>query len=251
MPLRVPERVHLMPVGFEEDRIFLTAEQLKADEVVLVVNRDDDEEALRHRNIAIEELEDRGYDPDIVETDIFDLYASLGAFASQIHQYSHEEVYVNISTGSKITAVAGMVAAMMNDVHAYYVKAKEYREDDVPRGVADIIELPRYPIQSPDFQHIQILDHLLENERETLTKSDLIDFADAHNLQFVNRDVGRKAKYRLLDSHVLEPMLNEGYVTISEEGRNRVVEITEKGKDLVSAFRYMLDMPDNQTRLPA
>lgn len=246
MSLEVPERVHLMPVGFEEDRIYLTAERLRADGVVLIVNRGDDEDALKHRQSVIDELEDRGYNPRVVETNIFDLYASLGTIASEIHRLSHNEIYVNISTGSKITAVAGMIAAMMNDVAAYYVKAEEYREDDVPRGIADIIELPRYPIQAPDPQHIQVLGHLEDHLGESITKSDLIDFADQNNLKFVRRDVSRKAKYRLLDNHILEPLLNEGYLTISEEGRNRVVKITPKGRDMVDAFGYLLDLDNDQ-----
>ena len=32
----VAERVHLIPVGYENDRIVLTAEQLRADRVVLL-----------------------------------------------------------------------------------------------------------------------------------------------------------------------------------------------------------------------
>lgn len=234
-----------MPVGFEEDRICKTADKLNADEVVLVVNREDSKEQGRHRENAEKELRKMGYDPVIEECNIFNLYQSLGMIAELIHRYEDEEVYVNIATGSKVTAVAGMIAAMMSRANAYYVRAKDYKEDEVPRGVKDIFELPRYPIDSPSLQHILVLDHLKDKEDEPTTKSDLIDFAESEELPFLSdRDVSRKAKYRLLDNHIIEPLLNDGYITISEEGRNRLVDISPGGENMIEAFGFMLEQTD-------
>lgn len=255
MPYQVPDRVHIMPVGFEEDRIFKTADELKADKVVLVVNKGDSKKEREHRRIAIEQLEKLGYDPTIVESDIFDLYASLGDIAKIIEEYSEHDVHVNVSTGSKVTAIAGMIAAMMTGANAYYVKARDYLSDDVPRGIDTVFQLPHYPIQSPDIQHLEVLKHLEENEMLDVTKSDLIDFSEKKNLQFIaDRDVSRKAKYRLLDSHIVEPLLNQGYIQITEKGRNRLVDISEDGRDLVRAFGFLIQegyKGDNEQKFPA
>jgi hypothetical protein len=242
MPYQVPDRVHIMPVGFEEDRIFKTAEVLKADQVVLVVNRNDSEEERAHRDVAEAKLRELGYEPEIVDCDIFNLYESLGAIARVISRYEDEDVHVNVSTGSKVTAIAGMIAAMMSRANAYYVRAEEYKNEDVPRGIKDIFELPRYPIEKPDLQHILILKYLNENSHQKLTKSDLIDFSELQEFQFIsNKDVSRKAKYRLLDNHIIEPLLNDGYITISEEGRNRIVDISDEGANLIEAFGFMIE----------
>jgi hypothetical protein len=242
MPYQVPDRVHIMPVGFEEDRIFKTAQELKADQVVLIVNRNDSEEERVHRDVAEAKLRELGYDPEIVDCDIFNLYESLGAIARVISRYEDEDVHVNVSTGSKVTAIAGMIAAMMSRANAYYVRAEKYKNEDVPRGIKDIFELPRYPIEKPDLQHILILEYLNESSRQKVTKSDLIDFAELQGLQFIsNKDVSRKAKYRLLDNHIIEPLLNDGYITISEEGRNRIVDISEEGANLIEAFGFMIE----------
>jgi hypothetical protein len=260
MVLDVPDRVHIMPVGFEEDRIYLTAEKLRADKIVLLVNEDDTAEERKHRDQAERELQKRGFDKvtdlphdesgveenerlyQTKNCNLFDLYRSLGTIAKTIHQFDQEEVYVNISTGSKVTAIAGMIAAMTNQATAYYVKATEYKLDDVPRGIEEIFELPHYPIDSPDLQWIYILEYLQDNKGKNVPKSDLIDFADEHELpDFDREDISRKGKYRLLDNNIVDPLLRQGYIDVSQSGRNRIVSITDKGEDLLEAFGYMIE----------
>ncbi|MDZ7849877.1 MAG: DUF6293 family protein [Halodesulfurarchaeum sp.] len=229
-----------MPVGFEEDRIFKVAEDLKADKVVLIANRGDSDDARKHLEKAKQKLIDMGYDPLVKECDIFDLYESLGLIANIIAQFSDDEVYVNVSTGSKVTAIAGMIAAMMTGANAYYARAKEYRSDDVPRGIDTIFQLPNYPIESPEKKHVLVLKYLEKNGEIDVTKSDLIDFAENSGLKFISdKDVSRKAKYRLLDNHIISPLLNRGYIRIEEKGRNRLVSISNDGRDFVEAFGFM------------
>ena len=242
MAFNVPDRVHIMPVGYEEDRVYKTAEKLKADEVILLQNIDDSEEGEEHFKNAKQGLEDRGYSPRIEACDIFELYDALGAIASLIDEYREDEVYVNIATGSKVTAIAGMIAAMTTDATAYYVKAEQYREGEVPKGVANIEELPRYPIDAPDMEELAVLSYLDETGNKRITKSDLIEFAEHEELPFIaNRDITKKGKYGLLDTHIIEPLQNDGYLTVSKDGRNRVVSITEAGEDLLQAFGFMVN----------
>lgn len=243
MSFDMPDRVHIMPVGFEEERIYKTADILKADSVVLLVNRDDDDNERVHLEKVLAELRNQGFEPRIEECNIFNLYDSLGTIASLIREYSEEDVYVNISTGSKVTAIGGMIGAMINDATAYYVKASEYREGEVPKGVDDITKLPNYPIESPDMQQISILKYLKDTkDQESVTKSNLIDFSEDNSLSFISEEeISRKAKYRRLDNHIVDPLLNEGYIRVEEEGRNRVVVITEAGEEMVEAFGHMID----------
>lgn len=245
--LEVPDRIHIMPVGYEEDRIYLAADELKADEVVLLVNKDDSDQDQKHLRVVKDELLDRGYEPRTVPCDIFNLYESLGTIASIIHEFDEEDIFVNVATGSKVTAIAGMIAAMTNEATAYYVKASSYKEDDIPRGVENIIKLPRYPIESPETQHIKILNFLLNHEYDTITKSDLINFSDENNLQFLSgKNITKKGKYRLLDNHIIQPLLRKGYIQVSEEGRNRVISIKKEGKELVEAFGYLIETEENK-----
>lgn len=242
MGLNVPDRIHIMPVGYEEDRIYKTAKKLNADEVVLLQNFNDSEEGKEHFSEAKQGLEDRGYSPRVEMCDIFELYSSLGAIASLIDEYEEDEVYVNISTGSKVTAIAGMIAAMTNGATAYYVKAERYREGDVPRGIANIEQLPRYPIDAPDLQELAILSYLNETANKRVTKGDLIEFAEQEQLPFIaNRDITKKGKYGLLDTHIIEPLQNDGYLTVSKDGRNRIISVTQAGKDLLQAFGFMVN----------
>ena len=60
----------------------------------------------------------------------------------------------------------------------------------------------------------------------------------------MDRNVGGKGKYRLLDTHLLEPLQQEGYVDIVKEGRTKRVEITDAGRQAIQAFRFLIDLDD-------
>lgn len=247
MSFEVPDRVHLMPMGYEEQRIYESASRLKADRVVILKNDDGDEDGREHHKNAVKGLEERGYDPKTIYCNIFDLYETIGTISRLIREFEDQDVYVNISTGSKVTAIGGWIAAMIFDATPYYVKAKTYKEGRPPEGIDTITELPRYRIQAPDPSHVMVLDYLNEVEDQGVSKSKLIDFSEERELPFIaGKDISRKAKYRLIDNHLIEPLLTEGYIDISQEGRNRFVHITEEGKEMVDAFKYLLEDWENR-----
>ncbi|SFS56289.1 HFX_2341 family transcriptional regulator domain-containing protein [Halostagnicola kamekurae] len=240
---KVENRVHIMPIGFEFDRAHLPAKELKADTVILLMHEsDDDDEEDRIKEIQ-DKLDEYGIDSEKDKCRLFNMYDALGMIAEKINEFSSEDVYVNLSTGGKVTAIAGMIACMVADATPYYVQAKDYGPTP-PEGVAEITKLPRYPIDSPDYQEIAVLNFIKErtSEDSAPTKGELIEFGEEIGLPFIaDHDVEQKGKYRLLDNHVINPLEDDGYVTTEKKGREKIVKLTSDGQNTLHAFRYLIE----------
>ncbi|MFB6074447.1 MAG: DUF6293 family protein [Haloarculaceae archaeon] len=238
----VPERVHLMPVGYENDRIVLPAERLRADRVVLLQYADETDHP-SYADVVRERLDAAGVTHETVPCDIFDLYDSIGTVAEVATEFADHDVFVNLASGSKVTAIGGMIACMATGATPYYVRAERYAaetDDDTAEGVREITELPTYPMDSPDRQQVAAMDYLA-TEGPT-SKRDLIAHGEEAGLPFVaDYDAdSRKGKYRRLDSHVIDPLAEREYVALDPVGRTTRVSLTDRGADTLRAFRYLL-----------
>ncbi|SFS03412.1 CRISPR-associated protein (Cas_Cas02710) [Halomicrobium zhouii] len=246
----VTERVHLMPVGYENDRIVLAAERFRADRVVLL-EYDDETDHPSYAETVRERLDQRGVDHESVACDVFDFYDSIGTVAELATRFSDHDVYVNLASGSKVTAIGGMIACMATGATPYYVRAERYAaesESDTAEGIRAVTELPTYPMESPDPQHVAVMDYVAREDGAR--KRDLITYGKEAGLSFVadHDAANRKSEYRLLDSHVLDPLRENGYVTVRERGRSKLVELTDAGENTLRAFRYLLDDPAGDRR---
>lgn len=243
MGLSVPNRVHIVPVGYEYERIVHPAEELRADIVVLIGHEEDAEgsDGDEHLKDAVMALEDLEIDVEARECDIFDLYSSMGAIAESIADHGGDEVFVNVSTGSKVTAIAGMIASMVLDSTPYYVRAKDYEKD--PNEIEDFTELPTYPIDAPDAEQVDVLQFIdrFSRKQGPPTKGEIIHFSEQINLDYVSQNVAGKGKYRLLDTHIVEPLKQRGYIEESKQGRNKIISLTEDGRAALEAFQWLID----------
>jgi len=243
MSMSVAERVHVTPVGYENDRVVLPAERLRADRVVLLPHEDETGHP-SYVGAVRERLDERGVAHETVPCDIFDFYGAIGTIAETATAFGGDDVFVNLASGSKITAIAGMIACMATGATPYYVRAERYAaetEGDVAEGVRSLTELPTYPVDVPDEQHVAVLAHLAEEGE--VRKSDLIEFGREAELPFIaDHDAANaKSEYRLLDSHVVRPLAERGYVDVRAVGRSKRVTLTEAGENTLRAFRYLLN----------
>jgi len=241
--MSVTTRIHIMPVGYEFDRIVLPAQELRADRVILL-DSDDERGAPRYTEDVCEALDEARIDYELVDCDIFDLFDSLGTIAELATEFENDDVYVNLASGSKVTAMGGMIACMATDATPYYVRAEKYAEQTdsgVSEGVAEITQVPTYPIERPSRQHVAVLDYVATSG--TTTKKDLIEFGEEADLPFIAdyESTEPKGKYRLLDSRILKPLVENEYVEIEEVGRTKRVSITENGENTLQAFQYLIN----------
>lgn len=243
MELSVPDRIQIMPVGHEVERVTAAAARFKTDKVILITHNENDEtadECLAEIKQTFDETGVEYADPRFCN--LFDLYDSLGTIAQAIYEHRDDDVYVNTATGSKITAIAGMIASMVTDSTAYYVRANKY-DRETPYDIVSYDELPHYPIDHPETEQIATMEYIKRIEATagvSPSKGELIQFAEANELGYMDRNVAGKGKYRLLDTHIIDPLLNEGYIDTVKEGRKSLITLTESGRNAVQAYQYLI-----------
>lgn len=253
-PSPVARRVQIVPLGFEYARLKTPIMEWRADVVVAIEYSQSTQEIPYIRRLLSElEANDR-IDLRLRECDIFDLYDTLGTLTGAISEYPDDAVYVNLSAGSKITAIAGMIACMATDAIPIYARP-DYGPDGtrIPseplhEAVAETFELPRYPIDRPSNTLLLFLAYIdaetTESERgryRGVSKKGLIEFAREQGFAFVSESEAttEKGYYRLLDTHIVAPAREKGYVTVEKVGRTKFVSLTPEGENALEAFRHL------------
>lgn len=243
--MRVRERVHVAPLGFEYDRVLLPAQNLKADVVYLLEhNLPDATDPWYHEELR-EELEESDMELERRDCNIFDLYETLGTVAEIISERTEDDVYVNVSSGSKISAIGGMIACMATGATPYYAHPLSYGREDlekpepVSEGLEDISELPAYPVDAPSEEKVAVLAYI--SQQDYATKEDLIEFSESEGLEYISESEAesKKAKYRLLETNIISPLSEDGYIEINQVGRTKRVSLTPAGENALKAFGYL------------
>ena len=246
LDMEVRTRVHIVPLGYERDRVVVPPVRLGAD-VVVLVNHAGDDPADRpdYYTDIYAAFDEAAIQVVEVTADIFDLYDALGTIAGQIQAYAHDDVYVNLATGGKVTAIAGMIACMVTEAATpYYVSAATYgdhQQEPVAQDVTSISNLPTYPIDAPVPEQVQLLAYIADEE--PVSKKELIAYAERQELPCLADYDGSdpKGKYRKLDTAVLDPLVADGAVSLDQQGRRKVARITPDGENTLRGFRYMID----------
>ncbi|WP_436347498.1 HFX_2341 family transcriptional regulator domain-containing protein [Natronorubrum sp. FCH18a] len=265
--MNVVKRVHIVPLGYEYDRILEPIRAQRADLVYLLADeRTDDggDSAVTadYHDDLLAELESTVPDVETRRCDLGDVYAVLGEVTTIAAEHADDTVSVNVSGAGTIPAIGATMACMdvSTDAHAYYVEPSDYahegEREPISTGVAEIERLPTYPIDSPTPDQVAIMGFLADpdawdgyHEARTTPpkKKDLIEYARDRGLSFMadrrppeERGGEDKGAFRVLDTHVLEPLEADGYVTIESVGRRRVVELTEQGGNAYRAFKHKL-----------
>ncbi|GAA0515920.1 hypothetical protein SAMN04488066_11539 [Halorubrum aquaticum] len=247
--LDVPRRIHIVPLGYEEDRIVEPVIDADADEALLLEPDPDDEGVDRpsyHEDVR-ERLREADVRTETIECDIFNLYSSLGTIAEVSNRFRDHSVYVNLASGSKVTAIGGMIACMVTGAVPYYVRAETYaggEERPVASGAKPPETLPKYHIEEPEREHVAVLDHVAD--AQPVTKRDLIEYGRREGLPFVERyetegvQNPERGYYRRLNTRIVEPLRERGFIEIEKHSKYQYVSLTESGENHLRAFRYLL-----------
>ena len=251
----VPRRVQVVPLGFEYARLKEPILQWRADVVVAVEYSESERELPYLQRLLSELADDERIDLRVVECDIFDLYDTLGTLTEAIGAYPDDEVYVNVSAGSKVTAIAGMIACMATGARPIYARpdygsdAERIPDEPLHEAVADTFELPRYPMDRPSETVLAFLDYVDRHTTETETgryrgvhKKELVEFALDEEFAFVaeSEATTEKGYYRLLETHVVAPAREDGFVSVERIGRRKFVTLTSAGENTLRAYRHVV-----------
>ena len=243
-------RIHVAPVGFEVDRIVLPAIKMKADRVWLIVHSEPHTDKGDKFVKSIEaRLDDARIECLQAQADRIDLFDILRALRIIVLREKGNSILVNVSVGSKIQAIASMMACMMFKdiamIKPYYVVPQRYNSSSVKEerqeteGLKDIIGLPEYKIEIPEDKLIRCLDIINKRTDGKITKRELKDLAIEQDLIHIDdkRNVGKRATeysdqagYMALNKNLIEPLLDWRFITESKIGSHHIVSLTDDGK---------------------
>lgn len=251
-----PRRVHIAPVGYDIDRVVLPLVKMAADRVWLVKERNEKEDnGLEYFQGITKDLQDRLPSCemkiktcDLINRDLFDI---LRAYREIIEEESGNHIFINVSTGTKIHSIAGMLVSMIfkdeqKDISPYYAIPENYKGQTesgltVVTGCRDIYRIPSYKIERPREDLIDVLKIIqdLTGNDARLTKNVLIERLDeSHYLDLQarrdrsNRDE-KSAKYRALDRKYILPLEDWNFIEIVGNGKRKEIRLTDEGRNIL------------------
>lgn len=251
----VPRRVHVAPVGFEVDRVVKPILEMSGEAAVLFAQlKDRDRGGLFLRRVT-KNLENRGVAVDVVREDIYDLYRCTHRIAQVFRERRGDNLFVNVSSGSKIQAFSGFLATMLVrsegiDVTPYYAEPAEYTaplRKPISRGLEEILPMPKLALQTPGTELRAAMRVLMT---EPMSKADLsirlaqLGVLDSSKLTAQGRPVDERARVSLqaaVDLRVVRRLEELQYVRVVRRGRKAVVSLTTLGISV--AQMYAMDEP--------
>jgi Family of unknown function (DUF6293) len=238
-------RVHIAPVGFEVDRIVLPASNMRADRVWLIIHSDSiDDAGQPFSKLISERLEKDQIEFKMEYADRTDLFDTLRVLRRIILKEKNNAILVNVSVGSKIQAIASMMACMMFkdevDILPYYAVPEKYvnipREQETA-GLKKVLKLPEYKIETPPNHLIHCLKIIHERSDNRIANKDLRDQALARDLIHVERDKNYdQSAYMALKTNLIEPLLKWKFVRVEKIGRRHDLVLTEDG---LNALKFL------------
>lgn len=162
---------------------------------------------------------------------------------------SNDDIKVNVSAGSKISAIAGMMACMFTDADPLYIVPEGYGEDTVSYGMEEIIGLPAYPIGEPDYQLIEVLEfiheHQEDNGSEGVLLKDIGNFLLENDLPAVegsDKEPGEGEKiYSIVRNKIISPLVEQGLIDETPLQGGVHIRTTQKGQEMLKLGRTFLN----------
>jgi len=249
-------RIHIAPVGFEVDRIVLPLEKYLADKVWLLSDEFENEGQL-FLDQVIERIEDFdnhcSYQIKRHNVENRDLFSAMKPIREIIQEESSHQIFVNVSTGTKIQAIAGMMACMMfksgdSQPTPYYAIPNKYSHNrekgkQMTSGLKDVVCLPDYRIEKPDDTLVRTLEIIigLSEGNKSVTKKELNNALLENGIiqtQKIGSDLDQSQKvsaYQRLDRKIIIPLQNIWKcISIEGKGRGARISITPNGENILT-----------------
>ena len=237
-------RIHIAPLGFEIDRITIPLKQTKADKLWLLShdNRSKDLSGPYLEKIK-NECKKLGIEVQISYSNRLNLFSTIKSIKDIIEKEKDNYIYVNVASGSKIQAIACMMACMVlkecENLKPFYAEPESYAAFEGKQqsfGIRDTIPLPIYEIQTPKPKLLQALKIISEHKNQKITKKEMAEIAEEQELIVINseKDNHSQARFASLDKNIISPLENDWkFIEVEKIGRNRWIKITQEGKNAV------------------
>lgn len=236
-------RIHIAPIGFDPvQRITSPLIEQRADRVYLVSRSKQGDPAsgiVRQVEAALAKY------PSIeikrVYAEIWDLFSCLEKYRD-IFQSEKEgnHIYVNVSTGSKVLAMAGMLSCMLWKGTPYYAKL-DYEDGGPDKGadkrkVTGTDFLPVYQIHMPSAESLLVLSIINKAGGKTSKKELIEQLQEVRMIPRFQPSQPRSAPHGRLRA-ILDPLETQWhFVQVKSWGRKSEVSLTEQGNSALRIF---------------
>ena len=244
-------RIHLAPVGFEVERVVEPVVNDRADRVYLVT-RDGDDAARPFVAEVQRRLAKARWPVDVrvVPTPIWDVFGALGVYRKVFESEGRSDrnaagvtpIRVNVSTGTKITAIAGTLACMLWRGEPYYVQvSRAWYSGLTPkvRPVNDVVQsvdpVAVYELRAPGHELVDVLE-ALEKAGGMLRKRDLIRALALDRPSDGGRVPSAQAQHSRLRSRLLPLEAKWGFVSAEPAAGRGRVRLTPQGRLALTLF---------------
>jgi len=235
-------RVHIAPLGFEIDRIMLPIKQTKADKLYLIVHeKTAEDKSGPYLKKITSECKKLNVDLELSYANRLGIFNMIKLVKEIIQDNAKNYIYVNVASGSKIQAIACMMACMIlkgcTNIQPFYAEPEKYAAFEGKQqsfGLKDTIPLPTYEIQTPKQKLLDALNILYIHDKQRMTKKEMAEICEENKLIVVNAEDENHSQVRFasLDKNIIEPLEKQwGFIEVEKIGRNRWINITEEGKN--------------------
>jgi hypothetical protein len=243
-------RVHIATVGFKVRRITEPLIRERADKVYLITKSHEDK-ALPYLEKILKILRKEKYlQVEKRTTDIWNLYECLQTYKSIIKEEQEKggkntQIYINISTGSKISCIAGTMACMIWKGTPYYAHIEYNDKRDPADGLPDedvtaIEDIPVYSINRPKPESLavlKILGNTKEGKPKMMKKGRLIEELEEAGIIDKNASIGAKhSKLKGLLNSISIAGSDNPLVEVEYKGKQSNVILTPQGESTLKIF---------------
>lgn len=256
MELTGQKKVHIVPMGYEIDRIELPLKEIGADRVYLLTDENEKEVGLRY----LKELDHRikkiinTKDFKVSVCPMWDFQKLMSLICELVRKEKLDGnfVYINVSSGSKLSAIAGTLASLMYGAIPYYAQVKKYNIETpdnegeeilgITSGVTKILQIPSYSIEKPPDELINALAILSKNNGRMSQKEYIFELeklgliADVTTSSRGHRKEVTKKGYAKAKRQFFEKLEEKEWAVKKGKGRSSYIEITDEGKNTFETF---------------
>jgi len=243
MPTLENLRIQIAPVGFEIDRIVIPAKKMRADKVWLLVHdKPNEDKATPFVEKIQKQLKKEKIEVVLDYHDRLDLFEIIKSVKQIIENEKGNNVYVNLASGSKIQAIACMMACMMfnqkKNIMPFYAEAKNYlgfEGKQLSSGVKNLMQVPIYEIKIPEEKHVDAL-RIIKQSGGKITKKEMAEITDKIGLISINAEKENytQARFASLDQNIIRPLIEKwNFIEVEKIGRARWIKFTDEGKNVM------------------
>lgn len=236
-PMRIPERVHIAPIGFEIDRVVLPFLAMKGERIHLILRNGRNTRGDKCVSEIKKDLEknNKAFEMHQVDLDLFQIICTCRRIIDEELKKGNA-VFVNMSSGGSIQAVACHFATITfkTGVSAFYAYPETYMDKveqarpQASAGLSKIELVPHYSIELPDENEMRFLRMVAESKIPS-KKGLLEDCKDAGLIA----GAGKSKPYGhvVLENRFIKPLAEKGLIAVEDWGRRSRVRLTENGKN--------------------